>query len=222
MLYKQWQEDFFMERRRGKAPRRIMQISGKTLIIQIIICIIIILFVIFAKLIDNATVNQALETVSQEFSKNYIASDFVEIGRSTLDKLKTGTTEIVANLANGGKLTDYTVPTDLPGTLMASTSDDMEGQSMQFEASQELQIYAVAGGTVSEINTNTVDSQYIKISHGNGIYSLYGGCTDIYVQSLEKVRKGQIIGSIEAGDHQLLFELWVDGKLANPTEYIDF
>ena len=211
-----------MERRRGKAPRRIMQISGKTLIIQIIICIIIILFVIFAKLIDNATVNQALETVSQEFSKNYIASDFVEIGRSTLDKLKTGTTEIVANLANGGKLTDYTVPTDLPGTLMASTSDDMEGQSMQFEASQELQIYAVAGGTVSEINTNTVDSQYIKISHGNGIYSLYGGCTDIYVQSLEKVRKGQIIGSIEAGDHQLLFELWVDGKLANPTEYIDF
>jgi hypothetical protein len=199
-----------------------MQISGKTLIIQIIICIIIILFVIFAKLIDNATVNQALETVSQEFSKNYIASDFVEIGRSTLDKLKTGTTEIVANLANGGKLTDYTVPTDLPGTLMASTSDDMEGQSMQFEASQELQIYAVAGGTVSEINTNTVDSQYIKISHGNGIYSLYGGCTDIYVQSLEKVRKGQIIGSIEAGDHQLLFELWVDGKLANPTEYIDF
>lgn len=178
-----------MERSRGRAPTRIsrmMRTSGKAMAIQLIV---IILFIIFAKIIDRSTMNRALETFSQQLSKNYQAKDFVEIGESTLSKLKTGTTQVVAILANEGKLTDYTAPTDLPGTLMTSNNLENEGKSIQFLASEELQVYAVGGGMISEIHSSAGTSTYIKISHGNDIYSLYGGCTDVYVQSLEKVRK---------------------------------
>lgn len=211
-----------MDHRRSKIPNRYFRMNGKTMVKQLIISIFIILFVILAKLIDHATVKEGLETIHQQISINYEISDFLEIGKNTFDQLKEGTTTIVATLANGGKLTNFTPPSDVPGTFAVSATTGEAGYSMEFSKGEELQVYAISGGTVAEIVTVTDQTNYIKVTHGNGIFSLYGGCTDIYVDPLEKVRKGQIIGSVAPGQNPLLFELWVDGALVDPTDYIEF
>ena len=60
---------------------------------------------------------------------------------------------------------------------------------------EELQVFSSAGGTVVE-----VEHDRIVISHGNGLETVYEGCTDIYVQPLQKVWKGELIGSIRPVD----------------------
>ena len=45
-----------------------------------------------------------------------------------------------------------------------------------------------------------VEHDRIVISHGNGLETVYEGCTDIYVQPLQKVWKGELIGSIRPVD----------------------
>lgn len=211
-----------MDHRRSRIPNRYFRFNGKTLVKQLIISIFIILFVILAKLVDHAAVKEGLETIHQQLSTNYEASDFLEIGKNAVDQLKEGTTTVVATLANGGKLTDFSPPSDVPGTFAVSATTGDVGYSMEFSKEEELQVYAISGGTVAEIVSGTNQTNYIKITHGNGIFSLYGGCTNIYVDSLEKVRKGQIIGSVSPGQNPLLFELWVDGTLVDPTDYIEF
>ncbi|MBO5667079.1 MAG: M23 family metallopeptidase [Firmicutes bacterium] len=56
---------------------------------------------------------------------------------------------------------------------------------------EEMQVFSSAGGTVVEAG-----DQRIVISHGNALETVYLGCTDIYVQPLQKVWKGELIGSI--------------------------
>ena len=208
-----------MERRRKRGPYRLLQFNGRTLVKQLILCIFILLFIILAKWIDHAALNKAMEDLGQQLNKNYTVSDFLSVGKTAVGRLKEGTMTVVAALIDGNKHMEFTSPTDQPGTYTASQTPGNSGKSVQFEATKELQVYAIAGGTVAEIG---LESPYIKISHGNDIYSLYGGCTTVYVKPLEKVKKGQMIGSVSAGEQPLLFELWIDGKLADPASYIDF
>ena len=94
---------------------------------------------------------------------------------------------------------------------------------MEFHSDKEIQVYAAAGGTVSDIGIDAEGNKYIKIYHGNDMTSLYGGCATTYVQPLEKVKRGQIVGSVIAGEGQKLrFEIWNDGKLMDPSDYITF
>lgn len=212
-----------MYRHRGSVPRRPRKNLGQILVKQIILCIIIVLLVILAKKMDIAMVNKAMETFHTQLAKDYTATEIVHTAKSALIQVKDSTRTIVATFREGEKMMEFSPPADVAGTLTASASSSNGGKSMQFQSDKEIQVYASAGGTISEISAVTNQGRYIKISHGNNILSLYGGCSDVYVQPLEKVKKGQIIGTVKAGENQpLTFEIWTDGNLADPTEYIAF
>ena len=210
-----------MYRQRGRVSKKPKKSLGHTLIQQIIVCIIIILLIIVAKKMDIAMVNNAMETFHTQLSKDYTAQDMINTGKTAFNKVKDGSTTIVATFIRGDKMLQLSPPTDAIGTLTASLSQG--GSSVQYKAETELQVYAASGGTISEIGVNANQNNYIKITHGNSIISLYGGCTEVYVQPLEKVKKGQIIATVQEGEDQFLsFEVWVDGKLADPTDYVEF
>ena len=58
-------------------------------------------------------------------------------------------------------------------------------------------VYAVAGGTVSEVGSNEDIGNYIVISHGNEARSIYGNLSNIKVEEKERVKKGEIIGGYD-------------------------
>jgi murein DD-endopeptidase MepM/ murein hydrolase activator NlpD len=87
-------------------------------------------------------------------------------------------------------------------------------------------------GIASAQSGTVVVVQYLKygyghhviVDHGNGLQTLYGHMTDIYVQSGDKVSRGQIIGRMgstgrSTGTH-LHFEVRESGRLVNPLPYL--
>lgn len=83
---------------------------------------------------------------------------------------------------------------------------------------------AAEGTVVFSGNIGTGYGNFIKISHGNGIETLYAHCNTLYVTQGQYVSVGQAIGTIgntgrSTGSH-LHFEVRINGTPTNPQNYI--
>lgn len=102
-------------------------------------------------------------------------------------------------------------------------------KAIDFVASDDLNVYAVSNGTVSNVYTNYLDGTVIEIAHNNGLVSVYKSLNnDVKVSVGDKVSAGQIIGTISetmaqelnTGAH-LHFEMLLNGVKVNPNDYLD-
>ena len=102
-------------------------------------------------------------------------------------------------------------------------------KAIDFVANEDLNVYAVSDGTISNVYTNYLEGTVIEISHNNGIVSIYKSLSnDIKVSVGNKVSTGQIIGSLSetmaqelnTGAH-LHFEMLKNGVKVNPNDYLD-
>ena len=204
---------------------------GSTLLKQILVCIIIVLLVIVIKKMDIAIVNDSIATFKATLNRDYKASEIVDSAKNLASKAK----DIPGNIASAFQRSEtklaFAPPADedaIISTFGEKTSffgSELNGfeRGLRFQSETELQVFAVSGGIVSEIGEGSQYGKYIKIVHGDDVVSIYGGCTQIYVQSLEKVKKGQLIASISPENNgHLSFELWVDNDIVNPADYIEF
>lgn len=94
-----------------------------------------------------------------------------------------------------------------------------------FACGNTLNIYAVAPGVVVYADFLTVRGGYTVIDHGWGVYSAYGHQSEMSVQVGDRVEAGQRIGLIGKtgrvdGPH-LHWEVWVNGVLVNPMDWIN-
>lgn len=82
-------------------------------------------------------------------------------------------------------------------------------------------IYAVSDGTVTMAGRRGAYGNYVRISHGGGLGSGYGHMSRIAVAPGQRVRAGQLIGTIgstglSTGPH-LHYELYRNGQTVNPN-----
>jgi len=204
---------------------------GATIIKQIMVCIIIILLVIVIKKMDIAIVNKSVETIESKLSSDYTVGEIALMAKENVLKIKDVPNSIREAFLDSEKKLAFSPPTDeaaIISTFGEKTSyfgAEQTGfeRGMKFSSDKEFPVYSVGGGTVAEIGESSQYGKYIRISHGNKTESIYGGCTKIYVKSLEKVKKGQMIATVSPDNNGYLsFELWVDGEIANPASYIQF
>jgi len=86
-------------------------------------------------------------------------------------------------------------------------------------------IYASAGGTVTYSAYNSGGYGYlVKLSHGNGVETYYGHCSQLLVSAGQTVSQGQLIAKVgntgrSTGPH-LHFEVRVSGTPQNPLNYV--
>lgn len=87
-------------------------------------------------------------------------------------------------------------------------------------------IVAAAGGTVTTAaeGYNGGYGNYVIISHGNGVQTLYGHCSSLCVSVGEEVSQGQLIAKVgstgrSSGNH-LHLEVRVNGITQNPQNYV--
>lgn len=101
-------------------------------------------------------------------------------------------------------------------------------KGIDFVAGDNLDVFAVADGTVSNVYTNYLEGNVVEITHANGIVSIYKSLEAVNVKVGEKVNAGTIIGQagdsmaqeLNTGKH-LHLEMKKDGKLVDPNDYID-
>lgn len=85
-------------------------------------------------------------------------------------------------------------------------------------------IKAAAGGTVTVAGWNNSYGYMIKVSHGNGVETVYAHCSQLLVSKGQTVSQGQVIAKVgstgnSTGPH-LHFEVRVNGTLYNPQNYV--
>ena len=101
-------------------------------------------------------------------------------------------------------------------------------KAIDFQAGDDLNVYAVADGTVSNVYTNYLEGTVIEISHSDGIVSIYKSLnSEVSVAVGDNVSAGQIIRQVadsmaqesNTGTH-LHFEMTVNGVKVDPNDYL--
>lgn len=85
-------------------------------------------------------------------------------------------------------------------------------------------IVAAAGGTVITAQWNSSYGNYVAISHGNGMVTVYAHATTLCVSAGDTVSAGQTVALVgntgySFGNH-LHFEVQINGGLYNPLNYV--
>lgn len=102
-------------------------------------------------------------------------------------------------------------------------------KAIDFLAGEDLNVYAIADGTVSNVYTNYLEGTVVEIAHGDGLVSVYKSLSDkVNAKVGDKVSAGQVIGAVSqtmaqelnVGSH-LHFEMLKDGVKVNPNNYLD-
>ena len=97
-------------------------------------------------------------------------------------------------------------------------------QGIDIGASHGSAIWAAASGTVTTASYNSAMGNYIVISHGNGLSTVYEHCSALYVSAGDYVSQGTTIAAvgstgISTGAH-LHFGVMDGGSYVNPLYYV--
>ena len=96
---------------------------------------------------------------------------------------------------------------------------------MDIAANMGTVIRAAASGTVVKaVRQYYAYGIHVKISHGNGIYTLYAHMSQLAVSYGDYVQQGQIIGYVgmtgNASGNHCHFEIIINGRFMDPAKYI--
>lgn len=105
------------------------------------------------------------------------------------------------------------------------TTSESYHLGLDLASTSEANIVASNSGTVVFAQENGIYGNNLIISHGLGVYSLYGHCSSFVVNVGNKVKKGEVIAKtgltgLALGDH-LHFGILVQGIEVRPEEWMD-
>lgn len=164
-----------------------------------------------------------LSTVDQTVSDLYV--------KKTVRVASDGTSAVTASGANtSGNVVSLGIslirPVSGVVTSRFGTRWGSSHKGIDIGAPQGTTIYAAASGTVtvSQYGYSGGYGNYVMISHGNGVSTLYGHCTSLLVSVGQYVSQGQAIATVgstgrSTGNH-LHFEIRVNGVAQNPQNYL--
>lgn len=97
-------------------------------------------------------------------------------------------------------------------------------QGVDFGASTGSPIVAAASGTVTVATYSESAGNYVTISHGNGLYTVYMHASALYVKAGQKVSAGEQIAAVgstgySTGPH-LHFGVMQNGTYVDPMNYL--
>lgn len=189
---------------------------------------------------DRTTINQ-----KKKFSLNYIYATligmFVVACSLTIALVNSGKVQDNANI--GGSEVPVSANTYVVPMRNATINKDFSSTELQFNdtlkqweihkaidfvATDDTQVFAVANGTVSKVYNNYLEGGVVEISHNNGLVTVYKSLsTEINVAVGDVVSAGDVIGTagvtmaqeLNSGAH-LHFEMLVNGVKVDPNNYL--
>lgn len=149
--------------------------------------------------------------------------------KEPVDQVMTvGTAEPIQVLSTGGSIgsssSSFIWPVD-GGYLSCGINGYWGHTGMDIAAPRGTVIRAAASGTVVKaVRQYYAYGIHVKISHGNGIYTLYAHMSQLAVSYGDYVQQGQIIGYVgqtgNAYGNHCHFEIIINGRFMDPAKYI--
>ena len=131
----------------------------------------------------------------------------------------SGSVDLIWPCPSSSRITSYFGSRSAP-TKGASTNH----KGIDIGAPTGTEIIAAAGGEVVTATYSSSAGNYIMISHGNSMYTVYMHCSSLSVSEGDQVKQGQVIGKVgstgySTGPH-LHFGVRYDGEYRNPLNYV--
>jgi len=179
---------------------------------------------------DTSKTKSALEKDQKEVSSSGAADLPVSKNIPTVDSVTKESPEAPdwlppVSLSTASILKDYSM--DM--VVYNKTLDQyMTHPGIDLEAPSGSGVYAVAAGTVTAVYEDDAYGTTIEITHHNGMISKYASLeTAAFIETGDTVTQGQQISTMgetalyESMDPcHLHFEMYKDGKICNPADYI--
>jgi len=179
--------------------------------------------------VDKLTIEEKYNTTIAEFAEvETSVADLYEkkivVQRSSGSGIGASGMNTSSNVVNIG----ISLIKPLSGTITSRyglrSRDNHKG--IDIGASYGSSIYAAAAGTVttSAYGYNGGYGNYVIISHGNGVQTLYGHCSSLCIEEGAYVAQGELIAKVgstglSTGNH-LHFEVRVNGVTQDPQNYV--
>lgn len=177
---------------------------------------------------DKLTILEKYATSNAEYTD--VETCVSELYKKKVVVVRTGSSGVPVSGMNTGAKVELGISLIRPvsGTLTSRyglrSRDNHKG--IDIGASTGTPIYAAASGTVqvSQYGYSGGYGNYIILSHGNGIQTLYGHCSELCVSVGEYVSQGQLIAKvgstgISTGPH-LHLEVRANGIAQDPQNYV--
>lgn len=202
-----WKQKWEARKRRNASRSGKKEASGwvDKLPLQLVCCLLILSAARGNHFLPEGRLHQAMDSLLE-----YAATDYDT--RQVMETASHG----ISNILTAKSTPQLSWPCNERETMALAA--DSSSKAYSFSSEEEMQVYASSGGTVQEI----LDGR-IVISHGNGLETVYDGCTDVYVQTLQKVRKGEMIASIAKGTEepaQLRFQILKEQQAVDIGDYL--
>lgn len=109
-------------------------------------------------------------------------------------------------------------------TQMRQVTDGASHPGLDIAVPADSYIRATGAGTVVDAGFDSVYGRYILIEHGNGLESMYGHASRLFVQAGDQVERNEVIalsGSTgRSTAPHLHFEIRKDGEAVDPLAYV--
>lgn len=167
------------------------------------------------------------------YENTYVDGNLVErvlVGSETVVEMQSeiimrGSSEVPGTIATGsfiwpagnGKITSY-----FGGRELFGSYDRHRG--IDIKTYYGAPIYASDGGYVAFSGERGSYGKYVMIDHGNGFKTVYAHCSELFVNTGERVYQGQLIAQIgmtgvTTGPH-VHFEIQINNTCVNPLNYL--
>ena len=188
--------------------------------------------------IDNISIAEKYETELKEFTPvdNVVSDLYVEKAKPVVVATKsgnkyasTGNVNTATTTSGGTAALGISLIRPVSGTITSrfgvrSNIRSSAHTGLDIATSTGTPIAAAASGTVTFSGYKGSYGNMIVISHGNGVQTYYGHCSQLYLSAGATVSQGQTIASVgstgnSTGPH-LHLEIRVNGVAYNPQNYL--
>lgn len=103
----------------------------------------------------------------------------------------------------------------------------LQNTGINYKADNEFNVVSILAGEVIEVEEKELLGKSVTIRYDNELISVYQSLGQTSVNKGDKVTAGQVIGKsgtcdlIKDSNHNLHFELYVNGTIADPENYYD-
>ncbi len=103
----------------------------------------------------------------------------------------------------------------------------MQNSGVDYVLNTTFDVLSVMDGTVTSVKDDELVGKTIEIKHDNDYVSVYQSLSEVSLKKGDTVKQGDVIGKSgtnkldgDLGNH-LHFELYVNGQVVNPVNYVD-
>lgn len=197
--------------------------------IRQIICVILILFIILIlKLLNNSISTNVIQIIDRGINYEFSIKEdgdrilgyskkLMKLSQDALSVFKLGDRSRYKPPIKGSIYNPFGETVYLDGKTSFNEGVDII-------PNDDKEPVAIQKGVVKKVEDRDAKGYFVTIEHED-MTTVYGYLISTYVSKGEQVEEGDKIGSLgtnKDGNKYLHFQVWINGKPVNPTDYIDF